>query len=118
MILGAAKIITVNPSFLTYAFGTLCPILVALLTKINAPSAVKAVLNALLACLAALLALAIKQQGHIDLYGWGVAFAQAFIAATASYAGLWRHIVAPQVANATANFGIGPAVDQPYDKAA
>lgn len=112
--LAVVPVLVVSVTFLTYALGTLCPILTGLLTKANASAQVKAILNALLACLAGLIAVAIKEQGHIDVYGWGTAFAQAFIASIAAYHGLLTHLTPMKVMKAkTANFGIGGSSELP-----
>lgn len=119
MLAVAAKVITVDVGFLAYLLGTGCPILTGLLTKLNASPLVKASLNALLACFAGLLAVAIKQKGDIDVYGWGVAFAQALIAAVALYEGFLKHLPPLKAMKVkTANFGIGGSADPAYSKAA
>lgn len=102
--------ITVSTQVLAWILGTACPILTALITKENLPSGVKAVVNSVLAVIAGLLAVAIKADGHIDLYAWLLAIGNALVLAWASYASLWKHVVAPTVEKATADFGIGPAV--------
>lgn len=108
-VLGATtRIVTVNPAALAYALGFIVPVLVALLAKQQAPPALKAILNAVLVCVAGLLSVAIKQQGHLDLYGWAVAIAEAAVASWASYYGFWKPTgVAPSLHSATARFGIG-----------
>lgn len=109
MLAVAAHNVTASVQSLAWILGTACPLAVALLTKSTAPSWLKAVLNAALATLAGLLAVAIKADGHLDAVAWLLAIGNSMIFAFGVYAGFWRHVVAPQVANATAKFGIGPA---------
>lgn len=106
--LAAVKIVTIDPAALSYAAGFIVPVLVAILAKAEAPAAVKAILNAVLVCVAGLLAVAIKQEGHLDLYGWAAAIAEAAVASWASYYGFWKPTgIAPSVQGATKRFGIG-----------
>lgn len=108
MLAATSRIVTVNPAALSYAAGFIVPVLVAILAKEKAPAALKAILNAVLVCVAGLIAVAIKQQGHLDLYGWAVAIAEAAVASWASYYGFWRATgIAPSLHRATAKFGIG-----------
>lgn len=109
MLAVAAHNITASVQFLAWVLGVACPIAVAVLTKSSAPSWLKAVLNAALATLAGLLAVAIQAQGHLDLTAWGLAIGNAMIAAWASYAGFLRSTIAAKLSNATARFGIGPS---------
>lgn len=104
------KIVTIDPAALAYALGFIVPVLVAILAKWTAPAALKAILNAVLVCVAGLIAVAIKQQGTLDLYGWAASIAEAAVASWASYYGFWKPLgIAPSIHKATANFGIGPA---------
>lgn len=108
MLADAVKIVTVDPAALSYAAGFVVPVLVAILAKQSAPPALKAILNAVLVCVAGLIAVAIKQEGHLDLYGWAAAIAEAAVASWASYAGFWKPTgVAPSIHSATGKFGIG-----------
>lgn len=107
-LLAVAKVVTVPPAALSYALGFIVPVLVAILAKESAPPALKAILNAVLVCVAGLLSVAIKNQGHLDVYGWMLAIGEAAVASWASYAGFWKPTqVAPSIHRATGKFGIG-----------
>lgn len=106
--LAIARVVTIDPAALSYALGFVVPVLVAILAKQSAPAPLKAVLNAVLVCVAALISVAIKQNGHLDLYGWGASIAEAAVASWASYYGFWKPTkIAPSLHAGTANFGIG-----------
>jgi hypothetical protein len=106
--LAIAHVVTIDPAALSYAAGFVVPVLVAILAKQSAPAPMKAVLNAILVCVAALIAVAIKQEGHLDLYGWGTSIAEAAVASWASYYGFWKPTnIAPSIHTATGGFGIG-----------
>lgn len=105
----AAHNITVSVQTLAWILGTACPILTAVLAKESAPSWLKAILNAALATIAGLLAVAIKANGHLDADAWLLAIGNSMLLAFATYAGFWRHTVTPLVQKAAGSFGIGPA---------
>jgi ABC-type amino acid transport system permease subunit len=94
--------VTINVAFLSWLLGMGCPIVVAILTQSHWPSAVKAILNAGLACLAGLIAVWIKTNGNVDVIYTLLAIAQAMIAAWASYYGFWKPTsIAPTLHTAT-----------------
>lgn len=110
MLVATVRIVEVNPAALSYALGFVVPVLVAILAKSTASAPLKAILNAVLVAVAGLLAVAIKQQGHLDLYGWAASIAEAAVASWASYYGFWKPSgIAPSIHAATGRFGIGPA---------
>ncbi|CAB4176523.1 hypothetical protein UFOVP978_39 [uncultured Caudovirales phage] len=87
--------------------GLLVPVLVAILTKLNASRAVKAISNAFLSAVAAWIATVMpgspiswKQAGISILTAWGVS--------TLSYYGFWKPTgITSSVASQTENFGVG-----------
>lgn len=86
--------------------GVIIPLLVGLLTKLNAPSGVKAVLNFGLSAAAGLLATTteIDFEWQPFLINWGFTWAISI----ATYYGLWRPTtVSTEVQEKTADFGIG-----------
>lgn len=86
--------------------GVIVPLLVGLLTKINASPSIKSILNFGLSALAGVLATV----SDID-FEWKaflVNFALTWAVSVASYYGLWRPTgVAPAVQEATPEFGLG-----------
>jgi len=93
-------------TLLALVSGVIVPLLVGVLTKLNASSGVKAVLNLGLSALAAGLATA----NEID-FTWKpflVNFAFTWVVSVATYYGFWRPTeVSTKVQEATAEFGVG-----------
>lgn len=87
--------------------GIVLPLLVAIVTRADAPPAVKAVVNGLLAAVAAWVATVIPGT-PIDLKSALVTIGIAWGTSIASYFGLWKPSgVTDAVASATSNFGVG-----------
>lgn len=107
MLLAIVHNVTAPVQALAWILGTLCPILVAIVTKASAPSWLKAMLNAGLATLAGLLAVAIEAKGHLDAFAWLLAIGNSMLVAFAVYAGFLKHVVTPQIEKLTGNVGIG-----------
>ena len=86
--------------------GFVIPLLVGLLSKLNASSTLKAILNFGLSALASVLATVIPDQ-----FNWAnflVTFAMTWVSSIATYYGLWRPTGAAEVIQIkTANAGIG-----------
>jgi hypothetical protein len=83
------------------------PVLVALITKQHAPSWVKGVANFLLTAVGASIAYVVGVDGGFDFQAWTVAFFNALTASAASYLVLWKNTLAPALAGATRDFGLG-----------
>mgnify|MGYP003328644912 CR=1 FL=1 len=87
--------------------GVVVPLLVAAVTRIDAPPAVKAIVNALLSAVAAWLANVIPGtplSWKTAITTIGIAWASSVVA----YFGLWKPTgVEGKVANATKGFGVG-----------
>lgn len=108
MLAAVTHVVQVPPAALSYGLGFVVPVLTAILVKSKAPAALKAITNAVLVCVAGLLAMAIKSNGAIDLYVGGVAIAEAAVASWASYYGFWKPTgIAPSLHEGTGAFGIG-----------
>lgn len=92
---------------LTLLVGTVIPLAVGLVTKLSAPSWVKAITNAILSGVAAVITLSIKHIGiNVDVFL--NTFLHAFIASAAAYYGFLKPTtIAPKVANVTGEVGIG-----------
>jgi len=87
--------------------GVIVPILVALLTKMRAPSSVKAVVNAFLSAVAGALATVIP--GDWQWKPFAVAALSTWAVSVATYFGLWKPTgVSATVQQATTNVGLGP----------
>lgn len=86
--------------------GVIVPLLVGLLTKINASPSVKSVLNFGLSALGGVLAT--FSADTFEWKGFLVNFALTWVISIATYYGLWRPTgVAPAVQEATPEFGLG-----------
>lgn len=108
MLAAVSHVVQVPPAALSYGMGFVVPVLVAILAKSSASAPLKTVLNAVLVCVAGLLAASLKLQGSVDLYAGGVAIAEAAVASWASYNGFWKPSgLTGSVHQATGKFGIG-----------
>lgn len=99
----------VAPETLALVTGTVLPLLVGVLTKLDAPAWLKAVVLAVLSGISGYLTNVASVTGVVEF--WPVVTA-AFLAAVAgwsSYQSLWKPTnVAPLVQRSTARFGVGP----------
>jgi len=101
-------IIDENAQLITVLSGVVIPLLVGVLTKLEASSALKSVCNAALSALGSVLATM-----QLEFWDWKwffISWASTFVVSIASYYGLWKPTtVAPRVQEATGRFGIGKA---------
>jgi len=96
--------------FLNFIVGAVIPLLVGVVTKAKASSAVKGIANTILSVIAATIVVAIKQELKFDA-SLGIAAAYAFVGSTVAYTTLWKPTgIAAAIANATADVGIGKEV--------
>ena len=98
----------------TWAFigGTIVPILVGILTKCRASSAVKGLVNLVLSAIAGIIATAIATGGALNEATVVAAF-MALIASVATYFGVLKPTgVTGAVQGSTANFGIGKPTNE------
>lgn len=107
--LGVVHQYTLDINFLQFLIGVLIPIAVALITKSNASSAVKAVTQVVLATLVVALQRVLEANGVVDLATFATTLLMTEIVAVATYYGLLKHTVNPPIARATARFGLGKA---------
>lgn len=94
-----------------FLVGVAIPLLVGLVTKARASSAVKGVANTLLSVIAGALTVMIDHGAHFDAH-LGIAAFFVFLASTTSYKTLWKPTgVAAAIQAATANVGVGKEAD-------
>lgn len=88
--------------------GVLVPLLVGLLTKLDAPSGVKAVANAALSALAGALATIAPDGSDFAWRPFVVSWATTWVVSVATYYGAWKPTgVAPAVQRSTSSVGVG-----------
>lgn len=104
--------ITINATFVTILIGTLIPILVGLLTKLDASPKVKSIVSIVLNAVQALIVSSVVSDGTAIiskqtaiLWGLGV------ITSIATYVGIWKPVDAP--AKLLPNVGIGGSSEAP-----
>ena len=104
--------IEVDLAVLTLLAGTIVPVLVGLVTKMNASSTFKAVANAALSAVAGVLAAALATGGTIDVDTALMGALTTWIASIATYYGLWKPTeISTKVAERTQSFGLGSESD-------
>lgn len=96
---------------LAFIGGFLLPLLVGLITKQKASSALKAVVLVGLSALSAGITTVVAGGGEVVLKQWLISFAETWITGVATYFGLWRYTITPNLQSLTANFGIGKPVE-------
>ncbi len=88
--------------------GVIIPLLVGVVTKINASSGVKAIANAALSALAGALALVLPDGSDFVWRGFLVNFGLAWAISVSTYYGFWKPTgTSDTVQEATGNFGVG-----------
>lgn len=106
--------IVLDAQFVSLLIGTVIPLVVGLLTKLNASSGVKAVTNALLAALTGFLT-----EAGSDEFVLGTAVVTVLMTwavSVATYYGLYKPTGASQaVQRSTSKFGVGSAARPPRD---
>lgn len=109
--MNADTILQVNVETVAFLAGVVVPIVVGLLTKLNASSGVKAVLNLVLSIAVGALAAFTAHEGTLTVAQLVSACATAFVASGVSYNHFWKPTgAAPAVQEIAPNFGIGKAV--------
>jgi hypothetical protein len=94
---------------LALVVGTVLPLVVGLITKLEAPSWLKALVLAFLAGVAGYLTNVASVTGQVEFWPVVGAGLLAAVAAWGSYQSLWKPTkVAPKVQESTPRFGIGP----------
>ncbi len=103
------NIVSVDAQLAALLLGVVIPLLVGLLSKINAPDGLKSVMNLGLSALAALLTTVSVDGGDFLVREFVTLFAFTWGTSIVSYYGLHKPTgVAGSVASATRDFGIGP----------
>jgi hypothetical protein len=98
-------------TIITMVTGVLIPILVAVLTRVHASPALKAVLNAGLSALSGVLSTLVIDD-HTNWRHVVVKVLLTWALSIATYYGLWKPTTTTAtVADATKGFGIGPSTD-------
>lgn len=102
---------TLDALMVTMLISTVIPILVGLVTKLNASSALKATLMAGLSIVNGLVANSVDDNGSAFISKQAVVLAFfSFVTAGATYARLLKPAgISPAVNNATSGFGVGGA---------
>jgi hypothetical protein len=86
--------------------GVIVPLLVGIVTKLEAPAGLKAMVNAALTALGGLVATIVP--GDFHWHPFLASWATAWVVSVATYYGLWRPTgVAPAVQQSTATVGVG-----------
>lgn len=101
-------VVTLDPQVIAGVVGTLIPILVGLLTKLDAPRGLKAVANAFLSALSGVLVTVLDGDGSFVVGEFLTSAGIAWITSVATYYGLYKPTgTAQKVQDKTAGFGVG-----------
>lgn len=104
----ADTLVQLDISWLNVVVGLVIPLLVALLTKSKASSGLKASLNLLLSAIGGVVMAAVQNDGKFLVSEAAVGILTVWLPSIVSYVGLWKPTkVAPALAAATANVGVG-----------
>ena len=104
----ATTTIHVNSELLALLSGSIIPLLVGLVSKLNASSALKAVLNALLTAIAGAVVTATQAGGAIVWQLYLINIGLAWLSSCATYFGLWKPTgVSAAIQRRTAHVGLG-----------
>lgn len=96
--------------------GAVIPLVTGLIVKASASGTVKSLTTVILTIISTALTWVIEHDGGFKLSDFFVWFVMTFVAAIASYYGVWKPVGDPSGAptmNATPNFGIGPSSTTP-----
>jgi hypothetical protein len=97
---------TQNTQLLTLLGGVVVPIVVGILTKAQAPSGLKAIVNAALTALTSVLALVVP--ATFEWKAFFIAWATAWVISVATHFGLYKPTgVSAAVQSSTATLGLG-----------
>lgn len=100
--------ISVDVALLTFVLGSLVPLVVAILTKANASSGIKAVANVVLSIVAAVCTDLIAQGGKASVIQVLTVAIAAYVASGVTYTHFWKPTgIAPALQTSTAEFGVG-----------
>lgn len=101
-------LIQVDVTVLAFVSGSLVPLLTALVTKLNAGSRLKALVNLGLSIVAGVVAYLVTVDGSTTVLGLLTAVISTYLASGVTYSNLWKPTgAAPALQSATADTGIG-----------
>lgn len=104
-VITSTDVLRIDPLLLSFLVGSVMPLLTALLTKVDASSAVKGVLNLILSCAAgAIAAFVTAGDAGLTTYQLLAAIIATYLSSQATYTGLWR---ATGATRALATKGVG-----------
>lgn len=104
------QVFTESAQFWTFVVGAVIPLLVGVVTKARASSAVKGLANTFLSLLAGTIVVAIDHGLHVDAH-LGLGMFYAFVSSTVAYKTAWKPTgIAAAIQEATAQLGIGKEV--------
>lgn len=105
------EVIQVDVVALSFVVGVVIPMIVGLVTKARASSALKAILNALLSAVAGYAIVAIKADGAIDLYAALIGIGMTWVTSVGTHTGLLKPAGVTgadgAIQRSTANVGLG-----------
>jgi hypothetical protein len=108
-VITSTDVLRVDPLLLSFLVGSLMPLLTALLTKVDASSAVKGTLNILLSIVGGGLAAFVSAgDAGLTTYQLLAACITAYLSSQALYTGFWRAVGATRaLASSTKGVGLG-----------
>ena len=102
------EIIQLDVTVVTFVLGSLVPLVVALATKLNASSSVKAVVNVVVSVTVGVCGFLLAHDGATTPLALVGAVITAYLGSGVSYQHFWKPTgVAPAIQASTANVGIG-----------
>lgn len=104
------KVLSETDQFWAFMVGAVIPLLVGLVTKARASSAVKGLMNTFLSIVGGTIVVAADHGLHVDSH-LALAMFYAFASSTVAYKTLWKPTgIAGAIQNASAQFGVGAEV--------
>lgn len=101
-------IIQLDVTVVTFVLGSLVPLVVALATKLNASSSLKAAVNVVLSIIVGVGGYLLANDGETTLLALAGAAITAYLASGVTYQNLWKPTgTAPEIQLKTRNVGIG-----------
>lgn len=99
--------VMIDIQWISIIIGTLIPILVGFLTKLDAPAGLKAVVNAFISAVSGALVTILENGGAFVPREALVAIGSTWVVSIATYYGLWKPTgVSERVQSSTASFGL------------
>lgn len=101
-------VITIDAALLAFLIGSVMPLLVSLVTKLDASSGVKGVLNLVLSIAGGVLAAFQASSGSLTVMEIAAAAIVVYLGSGATYSHLWKPTgTTAKIANATPRVGVG-----------